>query len=388
MNRLLCGLTALCLLSLTASTPVRADWFLDDAERLRLFGDARGRFEADFNSHDETGTARDDRDRLRYRIRLGLQYRPSDRLRFQFRARTTREASQQSSALTIKDLSGGDRDEFRLFPDQWFAEYDSHHTRFWLGRNTYPFWQANPQEMVWADNATIMGIFGSLDTPGNGARFGIRAGYFGLPDGMYDVAGMMGAVQASFVLELKQGPSIKAAAGLLAIDGTDRSKFLIDGNGERDYRIGMLSGEIRQPLNMDYGPDYVSLGLDLLHNLEPYSVNDPDPVSADFRDERNALILSLTTGGAINKARGSRWEAGYIYAHIEKLALNAAYAQADWIRWGSGGQTQASDLRGHGFSVRYWFTDNIDIRARLYLVDAVATRQDGNRFRLDINYRF
>jgi hypothetical protein len=82
------------------------------------------------------------------------------------------------------------------------------------------------------------------------------------------------------------------------------------------------------------------------------------------------------------------WLLGYYYAHIEILSVNASYAQDDWIRFGSGTQTDASDFEGHEIRLGYALSANINLLARLYLVDAITTRQDGKRFRVDLNWRF
>jgi len=47
-----------------------------------------------------------------------------------------------------------------------------------------------------------------------------------------------------------------------------------------------------------------------------------------------------------------------------------------------------SNIKGHEFEARHWLTHNINLRARLYLVDAITTAEDGNRFRLDLYYNF
>ncbi len=79
---------------------------------------------------------------------------------------------------------------------------------------------------------------------------------------------------------------------------------------------------------------------------------------------------------------------GYSYAHIETFAVNASYAQDDWIRFGAGAQTDASGFKGHEIRLGYAISKNINLLARLYLVDAITTRQDGNRFRVDLNWKF
>jgi hypothetical protein len=38
--------------------------------------------------------------------------------------------------------------------------------------------------------------------------------------------------------------------------------------------------------------------------------------------------------------------------------------------------------------VGYAFSKTLNVMARLYLVEAITTEQDGSRFRLDLNWRF
>lgn len=63
-------------------------------------------------------------------------------------------------------------------------------------------------------------------------------------------------------------------------------------------------------------------------------------------------------------------------------------AQDDWNRWETGGQTTSSDLSGHEIRSVFRATPKLDIVARLYVVDAMTSEQDGMRFRIDFNYKF
>jgi hypothetical protein len=38
--------------------------------------------------------------------------------------------------------------------------------------------------------------------------------------------------------------------------------------------------------------------------------------------------------------------------------------------------------------VAYALSKNINVMGRLFLVEAITTEQDGNRFRLDLNWKF
>ncbi len=71
----------------------------------------------------------------------------------------------------------------------------------------------------------------------------------------------------------------------------------------------------------------------------------------------------------------------------EICAVNASYAQDDWVRFGSGTQTAGTDIEGHEIRLGYALSKRISLLARLYLVEAITTSQDGNRFRLDLNWR-
>jgi hypothetical protein len=57
------------------------------------------------------------------------------------------------------------------------------------------------------------------------------------------------------------------------------------------------------------------------------------------------------------------------------------------VRWGAAGQTTSTDFKCHEFRVNFGITKDISVMARLYLVDAITSEQDGNRFRLDLNIK-
>ena len=70
------------------------------------------------------------------------------------------------------------------------------------------------------------------------------------------------------------------------------------------------------------------------------------------------------------------WLVGYYYSHIETFAVNASYAQDDWIRFGSGVQTDSSNFEGHEIRLGYALSSHINVLARLYLVEAITTARD------------
>ena len=105
-KRFLCACLAAILLS-----PARAAVPIPGIPQLVLYGDARLRFERDWDAYRIDGTERDDRSRMRIRARLGLFWKPAEYFEANVRARTGNDDHQQSGHITIVDFSGNDEGE-------------------------------------------------------------------------------------------------------------------------------------------------------------------------------------------------------------------------------------------------------------------------------------
>lgn len=351
---------------------------LDDDGKLTLYGDLRFRFEEDWDSRRPDGTLRDARGRLRLRARLGLSWSPVDVVDVGFRLRSGRRISQQSPHLTFWDFDGNGRDPAELVFDRWFLSVGHDDTVVWFGRNSDPFWKQD--ELFWDDDVSLTG--GTLRHRWDGQRsdFRLVGGFYLLPDGMEGFAGRLLAGQLVYD---DQGSRIGTtlATGIFLIDGADTTEHLRHGNGTRDYEIFTANAQAR----LRHSRFPVTVGVDFMHNLENYSPEDPDPVTAANFDQTTGVVASI----AVGRAR-ERWDwlVAYYYAHIETFAVNASFAEDDWIRWGARGQTDASDMKGHELRFVMAFTQDLNLVARLYLARAITTVQDGKRFRADLNYRF
>jgi len=366
------------LLLLAPTWAAHAGIGLADDGRLTLSGDFRLRFEADWDSQRANGSERDDRNRARIRGRLGLTYKATDAWTLGLRARTGSRDSQQSPHITIYDFDDnpkGDRDA--LF-DKWYVGFQSKRTRVWAGRNGFPFWR--PHEIFWDDDVTPVGVALSYDPVVGDSKLTFTGGYFKLPDGAVDFGPEMGAAQ--LVYSTSTGaPDFTVAGGFYSIRGTDDIEHLRRGNGSRDYSI--WTGNLQARLASGKHP--FTLGLDLLYNSESYSADDPDPFTAANHDQTDGWSAYASWGAT--KKKGD-WLLAVFYAHIETLALNASYAQDDWVRWGSATQTDSSDFEGFELRAVHALGKKMNLVARLYLVDAITSGQNGNRFRLDYNMKF
>ncbi len=352
------------------------DW-IDSNTNLTFYGDLRLRYELDWDSQNAAGVPRDDRHRGRIRGRVGVGYKFSEEWSIGARVRTGSSRSQQSPHLTF---AGDDRvsDDLDFVADRYFVQFKRQGFTGWAGRNASPFWQQT--ELFWDEDVTPTGLAGLYELPVGKGKLTTAAGAFYLPDGGFDLNGQMLGAQVKYSLPV-QTSQWTGAGGLQFLHGEEGANNLRNRNGARDYLIGTAGAQWSVPLNKVP----FTLGADLFYNFEDYNAKELAPLSAVNKNQNLGYVFSIQYGQL--KQRHD-WLVGYFYCHIETLAVNASYAQDDWIRFGNGAQTDASDFEGHEFRIAYAVSKSINLVARLYLVEAITTRQDGKRFRLDLNWKF
>jgi len=347
------------------------------ASPLTFSGDVRVRYEWDWDSQNAAGVARADRDRARTRIRASLGYQFSSEWSAGVRVRTGNRDSQQSPHLTFyanDDIT----DDFEGSFDRYFVQFKQGALTAWGGRNPVPFWQQN--ELVWDDDVTPTGVAGTYEKKLEQGSLTTAVGAFYLPDGMVDLNGTLIGGQLKYSVPVKPA-QFTLAAGLYQLDGKSGAKNLQNRNGARDYLIGVLSAQWSTPVE---GQPFV-FGVDLIKNFEDYSAADVAPFAPSQADETTGYDVTVTYG-QIKKA--GDWLVRYSYAHIETLAVNAAYSQDDWARFGSSTQAAVTDFKGHEFRATYAITKDLTLDARLFLVEAITSIQDGKRCRVDLTWKF
>ena len=374
------SITALFLL-FGISIPIYCQAGDYDWTGLDIYSDFRFRFEQDWDSQDSSGTARKDRARARIRARIGLKITPNDFFEFNVRLRTGNKDNQQSPHWTIYDFSNNSHGVHDLVFDKWYFKPQYKSFWAWGGRNDIPFWKQN--ELLWDDDSTVIGgAAGINDFVLGQGKLSLNSGYVLLPDGMTETHGKMGIGQLIYSTNIGN-LGLTAAGGVLAIDGEDKSSTnLLSGNDIRDYTIWVANIQAKTDVaNMP-----VIFGFDYMHNSEDYSTFDLAGTPAGTTDkDTEGFVFQLRIG---KQNKQGDWLAGYSYADIETLAVNASYAQDDWMRWGSSAQTRASDFHGHEFRIAYVLPWMWKILARLYSVDSNNNPEDGNRFRIDFNRKF
>lgn len=352
----------------------------DTADALEISADIRMRLEQDFDSVNAAGGERQDRLRLRVRARVGLRFTPNEHVSFGVRLRSGADASHQSPHITVIDFDDNDTGDAHFNLDRWYVRGTRGRAWSWVGRNSHPFWRQN--ELLFDDDATLAGIAGGWSSAGEHGVVGLRAGYFSLPVGMREFAGNLGALQLVYT---RPGEvSYTLAAGLYEFEaqpGDIDAPVLLNGNGLRDYSILQASAQV----TLAAGDRPLTIGLDWLSNGEDYSPADPDPFTAANADQTDGSVFSLRYG---ESGEAGAWLVGYQYARIEVLAVNASYAQDDWVRWGSAVESRGSDMKGHELRFGYGLSRQADLLVRLYVAEAIGSIEDGSRARIDLNYRF
>ncbi|MDH3628188.1 MAG: putative porin [Acidobacteriota bacterium] len=368
-RRCLLGLWVLILLA----SPAHADLYKNDT--FRIFADFRARLEADWDSQDAMGVERDDRTRFRVRVRVGFVHQPDDRWEFGMRLRSGNELSQQSPHVTLLDFDDNDTGPTDFNFDRWYVK-STFKNGVWAsaGRNSLPFWKQN--ELVWDDDVTPAGVgVGHQQTIGKRGTLGFQGGYFTLPEGMNEFFGSLLSAQGVYSHDGER-LDVTVAAGLLNLDADPigSGTILLNGNDMRDYRLQVVSAQLK----LKAGGRPLRVGGDLIENSQDYP-GDPDA------DRTSGWVGSLHWGAT--KERGD-WLLAWYVARIERLAVNSSFSQDDWVRWGNGPQTRASDFRGHELRFAYGLGEGSNLVARLYLVEALSSVEDGSRLRVDYNKRF
>lgn len=359
-----------------------------DTSKLNIYGDFRARIESDFGNHESDGDELEGRTRARVRVRLGADYSPYNNVKIGMRVRSGLIEGQQIANITIYDFDGNNTGDADFSFDKWYLEYSIGGLSTWMGRNSIPYWHQN--QLHWDDDVIPVGFGVSYNTDLGKGNLELNGGLFSLPSGMQAFAGKLLLGQIVYDINLN-GVGLTAAGAVLAItadrDDPDRLLFLEE-NGDRNYTT--LQFSLQSRLKLANVP--VKLGVDFAFNTEDYN----DAPSGSFTelhlDEVDAYSFSAVIGDA--KEPGDL-QAGYTYAYIGMFAVNNSFAQDDWVRWGTAEQIRNSNFKGHELFCKVILPMRFSVVAHMFLVEGITVRspestqtEDGNRFRVDLNYNF
>ena len=346
--------------------------------------DFRFRLEQDWNSRKSDGTFRDDRTRLRYRLRAGVVYKHNQWASIGAQLRTGDQRKQQDPQLTL----GDGLKEFGTLPigfEKIYFRAQWNQFDIWAGKNTYPFKKNN--ELFWSDNVYPEGVSVSkafnpesniidlVELQGGHFIINARGENFGR-DSHFEGAQIYSSF---FDKRLQIFPSFYLFRNIQNIpDGAET--FLFDYS---IFHIGSSLNLTKKPL--------INLEFDYYHNLENYDQNDSIPTN--LRDERRGVIVALAYG-KLKHARDLAFKA--TFAYLERYAAVDFLAQNDWARWDYSSfdspDGRLTNLRGIEFVTSYLVAEKIKLTMKYYVVEQLIptglTRENGNRIRFDIDIKF
>ncbi len=351
--------------------------------KLSFEGDFRFRIEQDWNSRKSDGTFRNDRTRLRYRLRAGVQY--ADKWYVTgFRIRTGNPLKQQDPQLTL----GDGFQEFGTLPIGFEKVYFQGKWKtfnFWVGKNTFPFVKSN--ELFWSDNVYPEGVFLSKGFRTNSKlidSLNISAGHF-----IISTSGTSLNKDSYFqgyqvYLKFLQNrfeifPSFYLFKNIPNIpDGNETFRF--------DYSIlhvGTRLNILKKPL--------LSLEFDYYHNWQDYSQNDSIPIH--FKEQNSSMIIGLKYGSLKQKGE---WLFKASYAWLQQYSAVDFMAQNDWARWdySSVGSPDGrlTNFKGIELVAGFMVDKKVSLKMKYYVVEQLipygVTKETGSRIRLDLDVKF
>ncbi|MCF6214039.1 MAG: putative porin [Flavobacteriaceae bacterium] len=341
--------------------------------KLNLYGDFRFRTELDRNSNKTNGTKRDNRDRLRYRLRLGFKYKLTNYIEFGGRIRSGNPLNQQSPHVTLgKEFRSGD---FSI-DKAYIKMSDKKGYWVWVGKNSMPLWKQN--EFLWDDDVNPEGIaLGKHFKLNKRANITPVFGYFiiGNSDKKFKDNSTLTIAQLKFDGDIGEN-NLTVSSGLISGNSIPNSP---DKTSSYLLNYNILATNIQ----FNFKKTGLVLGVDYFENISDYNGN--GNIDTIFRDQTTGYVTSLLYG--IKK-----FQFGYYYAHIEKYAVIDYFAQDDWVRWGNSNYTRSSNFSGQEFRIKYKISKQFNTILRAYFVKGLKTTgtnlETGTRIRLDFNIKF
>ena len=352
-------------------------------QRLDFTGDFRFRIEHDWNAQKPDGSLRDDRSRLRYRFRFGLNYTIDKHSSFGGRIRSGNINDQQGPHVTI----GGDKGEFGLTQigfEKLFYKYKSKNLNGWIGKNSIPLKKLN--ELFWNDNVFPEGVGLEYKMYEHETNFLnsliLNAGHFIIQSNnqTFNKDSYLQIAQLDFKLFQNRINLFPGFYHFKKVGNVPDGKQTFDLN----YSILHLGGDVAIT-------NKLNVGLEFYNNFEDYSNHDSIP--SILKEQRKGFVTSIKYGKI--KKKGD-WHVHLYYANLQKFAIVDFFAQNDWARWdySSIGATgsRLSNFQGIELQIGYALKEKFNLILRTYFVEELiqsgSFKENGSRIRLDLNIGF
>ena len=357
---------------------------LKAVNKLKFSGDFRFRIEQDWKSRKSDGSYRDDRSRLRYRMRFGANYAYNEWITFGMRIRTGQWNKQQDAHVTL----GTGFKEFSTAPlgfDKIFLEFKRYNFNFWLGKNSYPFKKQN--ELFWSDNVSPDGVFLAYDFKLNSKiidQLKINAGHFIVKanSGSFNTDAYFQGVQLQTSFWKKR---VQLFPGFYYFN---KMPDIPDGLATTtlNYAIFHVGGSylISKSASFALEADFYANSSDLTNNPQ---------IPTILNDQNKGYVFALKWGKLKEK---NDFQIKITYALLERYSIVDYFAQNDWVRWDYSSigspDGRLANFQGAELSIAYAINKNFKLKTRCFMVEQListgAFKENGYRVRLDLDIGF
>lgn len=339
-------------------------------DKVTVKGDVRVRYE----DIQEDGKA--DRQRDRYRLRLGLEAKPSDEVKIGTRL-TSSDGGDRISGNSTFTGAGSKKD---VYVDLAYIEYTpTALPGFSLiaGKMENPYIAVADQ--IWDSDYTPEGLAVKY-TVGGDVKALLSAGYHWLEErsSSEDDAKQLGA-QAALKIKTSDKSTLLAGVSYFVTQELEGNALFDDKAFGNSASKVVESGKTNSVFASEF--EVVELFTEFAGNIGlPFSVYGSYAVNQDVDTDDTAWIAGLTLGKA--KEVGSL-EGGYNFRVVEKDAVLGALTDSDFIGGGTNGE-------GHKFYVRYQLAKNLQIGATYFInvKDPDGKDIDYERLQIDLAARF
>lgn len=347
------NLIAAVLLPLCCTTQVVA---AKKNETLRIFGDALLRYENETRQINLV-----DRERLRLIARLGVHYKLNNTWQFTGRLRTGLKDKQNVPAVTLYKFTDQPTPDNDVYIDRLYATGLWHNKKLLAGKIPWSSWQNT--DMFWDRDLNPLGIH--LEHKFNNHNK-ISLMLAKPLDGASGLVGKLFVAQWQYSTFWEDW-DFKIAPWWVSYRGEANAQF-----ARKDTQLDNQFA--RLALNAKY--QNWSFGLDVGHSLESFSAEE----FGEFADDKTSIATEIKYG---NLKEVGAYQAHLRYLHVERFGVITEFAQNATQRFGT------NDIAGWDFRLRRKMDKNWWLGMRFSQMSRLTGKDEqGNRFRIEVQYRF
>jgi len=354
-------MSAMLSLLVAGLIPLAANAEDNWTDSIAIKGDVRLRYDGTREEGDP------DRDRARFRARLGLTAKVNDNVEavLQFASGGDNPVSTNQSfddGFTRKDIG------LDLAYLDWTPNENTH---VYGGKMKNPLHRAGGHALIWDSDLNPEGVAVKYET---GGFFG-TAGLLFVEERSTSDDSLLMAVQGGYGVEIADGVKLTSGVGYFNYTNTVGNVPFYDQNPRGN------SVDVNGDLVLDYKELEIFAELDMKLGDMPFKVFADFVRNSDASDDDSGYAIGASVGKA---ADPGTWQASWTWQELQADAVISTFTDSDF---GGGG----TDNNGHVIRGKYALADNWALAGSLFLneVDKFAGNpHDYDRLQLDLEFKF